>query len=50
MVEFKKDRGWENLHPLSKELYQVTYFKPNQNYTEWLESVTVKYANDADHA
>ena len=50
MVEFRSDRGWENLHPLSKELYQVTYFKPNQNYTEWLKSVTVKYANDNDHA
>lgn len=43
------DRGWENLHPLSKALYETTYFKPGEDYEIWLEDRVAKYSNDYNH-
>lgn len=50
MLNFLPDRGWEGLHPLSKELYTKTYFKPKQDYKRWLIEITDKYSNDDAHA
>lgn len=42
-------RGWEGLSPISKDLYEKTYFLPNMGYTNWLEEVTAPYSNDEAH-
>lgn len=42
-------RGWEGLSPISKDLYEKTYFLPNMGYSEWLEEVTAPYSNDEAH-
>lgn len=42
-------RGWEGLHPLSKALYQETYFKPGEDYELWLENRVKPYSNDEAH-
>ena len=42
-------RGWEGLSPISKDLYEKTYFLPNMGYLEWLEEVTAPYSNDEAH-
>lgn len=45
----KVNRGWEGLSPISKDLYEKTYFLPNMSYSEWLEDVVAPYANDEAH-
>ena len=42
-------RGWEGLSPISRDLYEKTYFLPNMGYSEWLEEVTAPYSNDEAH-
>lgn len=42
-------RGWDGLHPLSKALYQETYFKPKENYDNWLENRVKQDSNDEAH-
>ena len=46
----KQARGWKGLHPLSRELYTKTYFKPEQSYEDWLKAITEKYSNNPEHA
>ena len=41
--------GWEGLPPISKALYQETYFLPNETYEQWLYRITVPYENDSLH-
>lgn len=50
MQPLHPQRGWDGLHPMSKELYTKTYFKPKQSYEQWLYSITDKYSNDFEHA
>jgi ribonucleoside-diphosphate reductase alpha chain len=42
-------RGWNKLHPMSKALYEETYFLPNENYEGWLDRVARAYQNDEAH-
>lgn len=42
-------RGWAGLHPMSKALYEETYFLPNEDYPQWLERVSTAYQNDVEH-
>lgn len=42
-------RGWDGLHPLSKALYQETYFKPKETYDSWLENRVKQDSNDEAH-
>jgi ribonucleoside-diphosphate reductase alpha chain len=42
-------RGWDRLHPMSKALYEETYFLPNENYEGWLDRVARAYQNDEAH-
>lgn len=50
MIPLNPERGWDGLHPMSKELYIKTYFKPEQDYIQWSYSITDKYSNDFAHA
>jgi ribonucleoside-diphosphate reductase alpha chain len=42
-------RGWGQLHPMSKALYEETYFLPNETYEGWLDRVARAYQNDEAH-
>lgn len=43
-------RSWEGLHPMSRALYEETYFLPGEDYTGWLLRKSSAYANDEAHA
>jgi len=43
------NRGWDNLHPMSKALYKATYFLPNEDYDGWLDRISTAYQNDDAH-
>jgi len=43
------NRGWEGLPSLSKALYSETYFRPNEDYEQWLNKIVKKYQNDDAH-
>ena len=42
-------RNWGTLHPMSKALYEETYFLPNEDYSGWLDRVSTAYQNDSEH-
>jgi len=42
-------RGWNELHSMSKALYEDTYFLPNEDYEGWLDRVARSYQNDEAH-
>lgn len=41
-------RGWSGLPKFSQDLYRDTYFLNNENYSEWLQRVTIPYIKDQD--
>lgn len=49
MINTSIKRGWEGLSPISKDLYEKTYFKPDMDYEMWLDEVTELYKNDDAH-
>lgn len=43
------NRNWGNLHPMSKAVYEQTYFLPDENYEGWLARISKTYQNDEAH-
>ncbi len=43
------ERSWNGLHPMSKALYEETYFLPGEDYDTWRFRVARAYQNDAEH-
>lgn len=47
--QLNPERGWDGLPNISKALYQETYFRPNENYDQWVEKIARKYQKDDVH-
>lgn len=49
MIKLIEGRGWQGLPPISKHMYQDTYFLADEDYDQWVERIATAYSNDANH-